>query len=243
MSYRDKLYGQYRATHLKAQQPLTQAARRYEVRVLAKTFGPLLPADKSAAIFDLGCGAGSFLRFLQEAGYRRASGMDHDPGSIAEARRLGVEAVHGDALEHLASRPGHYDCVAAIDVIEHFKKEELFDVAGTVHAALKPGGVFLWRSPNADGLFGARVRYGDLTHELAFTKESAWQFMRAADFSDVEIFPEEPLVTGARSLVRQVLWRFFKLGAKAYLFAESYAHEGCLLTANLIVRARKPASA
>jgi len=210
--------------------------------VYAKVFGPLLPSDPSAEIFELGCGSGGFLYYLQKAGYSRATGMDQDPFHIEKAVRAGVAGVStGDARVHLASQTARYDCVVALDVIEHFTKDEIFGVLDAVHNALKPGGTFLWRAPNADGPFGMRVRYGDLSHELAFTKSSAWQLMKVAGFENVVVLPEGPVVTGARSLARWLLWQPFRALARLYLFAESYAQDS-LLTANLIVRASKPLS-
>lgn len=239
MGYRERIYSRYQATHIKAGQAPTADSFAYEARVFAKVFGPLLPQDKAAAVFEAGCGSGAFLWYLQQAGYGGSQGMDQDPEHVAAAERLGVKGVStGDAFAHLSANPGRYDCVAAIDVLEHFTKDELFGVIDSVRQALKPGGVFIWRAPNADGLCPGRIRYGDLTHELAFTKDSAWQLMRAAGFSDIAVLPEEPVATGARSLLRVLLWNLFKPLARLYLFAESYA-QGALLTPNLIVRARR----
>jgi 2-polyprenyl-3-methyl-5-hydroxy-6-metoxy-1,4-benzoquinol methylase len=236
-SYRERLYGSYKATHIRAQ---AVSDLDYEARVHAKVFGPLLPGDRAARVFELGCGSGGFLYFLQKAGYTDVSGMDFDPEHVAAAKKAGVASVAaGDAVEHLNAHEARYDCVVAIDALEHFRKDELFGVVDAVARALKPGGVFLWRAPNADGPFGMRVRYGDLTHELAFTKSSAWQLMKAAGFEDAAIMPEGPVVTGARSLLRWLLWQPLSALMRVYLFAESYAQDS-LLTANLIVRARKP---
>jgi 2-polyprenyl-3-methyl-5-hydroxy-6-metoxy-1,4-benzoquinol methylase len=238
MGYRDRIYSKYRETHLNAAPP-TPENYAYQAKVHAKTFGALIPSRVDSKIFEVGCGSGSFLFYLNQAGYSNTAGMDPDKGSIEAAKSMGIaEAVQGDAFGHLAKSPGSYDCVVAIDVMEHLTKDELFEKLDVVLAALKPGGTFIWRSPNADGPFFGRVRYGDLTHELAFTKHSAWQLMKVAGFSDVEVYPENPIVTGARSLLRAVLWKLFALKAKLYLFAESYAQDS-LLTANLIVRAKK----
>jgi 2-polyprenyl-3-methyl-5-hydroxy-6-metoxy-1,4-benzoquinol methylase len=192
-------------------------------------------------MFEIGCGSGSFLNFLQRSGYSQASGMDQDAQHIQTATRMGVTGAScGDAIAHLQTCQGVYDVIIAIDVVEHWTKTEIFGYLDVIYSALKPGGIFLWRSPNADGPFAGRLRYGDLTHEISFTKSSAWQLMKVAGFSEVLIRPEEPVATGVRSILRLILWQFFKAAAKLYLFAESYAHEDCLLTANLIVQAKKP---
>ncbi len=240
MGYRDRIYKDYRGTHARADTPSTRELADYEAKVYRKTFGALLPADRRAAIFEVGSGWGSFVDFLRKEGYANAFGMDQDARHLETAADLGIRGVTlGDAVKHLEAKPGAYDCVVAIDVVEHLTKDELFPFLDLVKAALKPGGAFLWRAPNADGPFFGRVRYGDLTHELAFTRNSAWQAMRAAGFTGIEILAEEPVATGARSLLRVLLWKALKPLVKLYLFAESYAHADCLLTANLIVRARK----
>ena len=45
--------------------------------------------------------------------------------------------------------------------------------------------------------------------------------------------------SGDGSLLRAILWAFFKALARLYLFAESYAQNDVLLTANMIVRGRR----
>jgi cyclopropane fatty-acyl-phospholipid synthase-like methyltransferase len=57
-----------------------------------------------------------------------------------------------------------------MDVIEHLTRQELFDLLDSVYRVLAPGGVCLVHVPNAEGLYGMRIRYGDFTHELAFSE-------------------------------------------------------------------------
>ncbi|MFI5346118.1 MAG: class I SAM-dependent methyltransferase [Elusimicrobiota bacterium] len=238
--YREVLRRRYSETHTQASQPLTADVLRYNDRVYRATFGPLLPADRGAAIFELGCGAGSFLHYLHGDGYAKAVGVDSDPASVETAKKLGIQGAElGDALERLTRDAGKYDAIVAIDVLEHFTKDELFPLLSAVKNALKPGGTFIWRAPNAESAFFGRLRYGDLTHELAFTRQSAYQLMTAAGFDSVTTIGEEPVITGARSLLRAALWSLIKLKARVYLYAESCVTDA-LLESNLIVRARRP---
>jgi 2-polyprenyl-3-methyl-5-hydroxy-6-metoxy-1,4-benzoquinol methylase len=239
--YREVLRRRYSEFHAQtAANPPSAALFDYYDRVHRLTFGALLPADRNAAILELGCGTGSFLHFLRSAGYAKAVGVDSDESSIATARKLGVAGAEvGDAYERLARSPGAYDAIVAIDVLEHFRKDELFPLLRAIHAALRPGGVLIWRAPNAAAPFFGRIRYGDLTHENAFTRQSAYQLMTAAGFDSVEARGEKPVATGARSLLRAALWAAIGLLARVYLFAESY-ETAPVLEPNLIVRARRP---
>ena len=54
-------------------------------------------------------------------------------------------------------------------------RAELFDLLDAVREALRPGGCLIAVVPNAKGLFGAQVRFADITHELSFTPTSVAQ--------------------------------------------------------------------
>lgn len=237
-SYREILRKDYSLTHAAAARPLTREDMSYQARVFHKTFGSLLPAERSATIFEAGCGSGSFLHYLQSEGYD-ASGMDFDSSSVAQATALGIKnATTGDAFTFLKGKSIAFDVIVAIDVLEHLTKDELFAALAAVRGALKPGGVLIWRAPNAESLSFGRIRYGDLTHELAFTRHSAAQAMAASGFTTTTILGEGPVVTGARSLLRALLWAAFKPAVRLYLYAES-CEISPLLEPNLIVAARK----
>jgi 2-polyprenyl-3-methyl-5-hydroxy-6-metoxy-1,4-benzoquinol methylase len=239
--YREVLRRRYSESHAQsAANPTTDAVLRYNDRVHAAAFGPLLPESLGAAIFELGCGTGTFLHYLHGAGYKKIVGVDSDESSIETAKRLGIKgAALGDGFERLSVETEAYDAVVAIDVLEHFRKDELFPMLRAIRGALKPGGVLIWRAPNAEAPFFGRLRYGDLTHENAFTRLSAYQLMTAAGFDSVEVLGDKPVVTGARSLLRSVLWAGIKVLARVYLYAES-CETSPLLESNLIVRARRP---
>lgn len=237
--HREVLRRRYSETHARAVPP-TPETLLYQDRVYRLSFGPLLPAARDAAIFEFGCGSGSFLHFLRGEGYANVVGVDSDEASIGTARALGIAGAElGDALERLSRETGRYDAVVAIDVLEHFRKEELFPALDAIRGALKPGGVLIWRAPNAEAPFFGRLRYGDLTHETAFTRMSAYQLMTAAGFEAVETVGDAPVVTGARSLLRAAVWTVLKAFARVYLWAES-SETSPILESNLIVRARRP---
>src|SRR5256885_13707402 len=60
------------------------------------------PRSREAQILDLGCGNGTLMHFLQEAGYRYVSGVDTSPEQVAGAQQAGIEDVRqGDLLDAL----------------------------------------------------------------------------------------------------------------------------------------------
>jgi SAM-dependent methyltransferase len=199
-----------------------------------------LPRNKQARIVDLGCGHGAFLYFLARAGYSQIAGVDTSPEQIALAHRLGImQAELGNIAEFLARyEDSSLDAVLLIDVIEHLTRQELFDLLDAVCRALASGGICLVHVPNAEGLYGMRVRYGDFTHESAFTAKSANQIFRTIGFSKVEAYEDKPVVHGVKSTIRRVLWDGLTLYDRLLLFAET-GSSGAILSQNFLVRATK----
>lgn len=208
----------------------------YIAALIARHF----PADRSARILDVGCGHGAFLYFLKRAGYSNLRGVDVSPDQIALAHRLGIpEAEQGNADSLMRTTPGESaDVVLLIDVLEHLTREELLVTLDDVFRVLRPGGRAIVHVPNAEGLYGMRVRYGDLTHEQAFTPQSAQQAFSTAGFRDIACFEDKPVVHGAFSLVRRLLWEAGTLPHRCLLRAETGAG-GFVLSQNMLVVACK----
>ena len=209
-----------------------------------------MPSDRDARIVDLGCGDGLLLHFLLEAGYRHVSGVDVSSEQIDRAHALGLfEAERGTVDTFLANAGDRsLDVVLLIDVLEHLTREELFGVLDHVARVLRPGGVCIAHDgkdvsrltiphvPNAEGLYGMRIRYGDLTHEQAFTARSMSQAFATVGFQSTAAFEDRPVVHGVRSLVRRALWEAGTLPHRVLLAAETGTW-GSILSQNLVVRA------
>lgn len=69
-----------------------------------------------ARVLDIGCGTGHLLEMLRSVG-ATASGIDVDPGSVAQARSRGLD-VQRASIETVPTEPG-FDVVVLNDVIEH----------------------------------------------------------------------------------------------------------------------------
>ncbi|MFQ5914082.1 MAG: class I SAM-dependent methyltransferase [Nitrospinota bacterium] len=243
LNYRQRLYKHYITTHFSSIRDTSIEACERHRRFFRAYFGPFLPADKNAAILDIGCGFGSFLYFLKKEGYRDVFGVDISPEQVEVARGLGINNAHCEDLEvFLQKHTGEFDCIAALDVIEHIGKEELFPILDAVQQALKPGGIFIMQAPNGASPLCGAIRYADFTHELAFTKESVGQVLRVAGFADIRVYPTGPVVHGLLSACRWVLWQGIQILLRLYLAAEAGVFGGYVLTQNLIAVARKPGS-
>jgi predicted TPR repeat methyltransferase len=202
--------------------------------------GRHLPADRGAAILDIGCGFGGLLMHLRDRGYTNARGVDVSPEQVAMANRLGLDNVtQATAADYLDGCREELDLVCAIDVLEHLRLDELLQVLDAVHAALRPGGRLVLQVPNGDGPFAGRLRCFDLTHERAFTTNSISQALRACGFSRITVHPVAPAVHGAQSAARWAIWRLIRLGLVAYLAVETGVLRGHVLSQNLIAVAER----
>jgi cyclopropane fatty-acyl-phospholipid synthase-like methyltransferase len=200
------------------------------------------PADKNARILDLGCGNGTLLYFAREAGYVFIAGVDNSSEQIEEARRLGFREVRQtDIFTFLATVDAEsYDAITAFDIIEHLTKSEVLRLADEVYRTLTPGGRWIIHVPNAEGFFGSRIRYADLTHEQAFTRESVEQLARAAGFRSAECFEDAPIAHGLKSVARLFVWKVARGLLRLFLMAETGdAGRKAIFSQNLLALVRK----
>lgn len=241
--YRTRIYGRYveaaGATPLVVDRDSLRPRAAYLDRLVRRHF----PAARDAAIFDVGCGHGAVLDAAQRAGYRNLAGVDASPQQVEAARRLGIPGVRqGDLLQALGElAPGSHDLVIAFDVLEHFTKDETLGFVDAVLRVLRPGGRWLIHVPNGESPFAGRIRYGDFTHEQAFTRGSLTQLLLACGFERVACYEDAPIAHGLRSAVRSVLWRFIRLGLRLYLAAETGdSGRDAIFSQNLLAVAVKP---
>ena len=184
-----------------------------------------LPPDKEASVLDLGCGNGVLVYFARQAGYRNVKGVDASASQVRSAREMGIDGIEErevsalgyawkisgkggrDVFSALAERPeGSEDTIIAFDLLEHFDKAESLAFCDEVARVLKKGGKLILHVPNGESPFVGRTRYGDITHEQAFTWFSIEQLLRAAGFSTVSCYEDHIAVHGLKSGVRSLLW-------------------------------------
>ncbi len=200
------------------------------------------PPDRKAAILDVGCGHGALIHFARQNDYKNITGFDRSPQQVAEAKRLGIAGVEQrDLMKALRSYDDQsLDVVVAHDVIEHFTKDELLRFVDEVYRVLREDGRWIIHTPNGESPFSGRIRYGDITHELAFTRESMSQLLLASGFSPVHCYEDAPIPHGVKSALRWVLWKAIRGVLRAYLVIETGAgRKECILTQNFLTVAIK----
>ena len=221
--HRERIYGAYISGRQKPLSPSTLEGLKPRLPYLRKLVRKHFPDNLDSVILDLGCGHGALIYVARQAGYRNMKGVDASPEQVAAAKILGIEGVEqGDVMEVLTKEPeAALDCVIAFDLIEHFNRNELLPLVDAVYRALKPGGPWIIHTCNGESPFGMRIRYGDLTHELAFTSTSLGQLLLSSGFSRLETYEDEPVPHGVKSAVRWVLWKGLRGLLRLYLAVET----------------------
>ena len=221
--YRERIYGRYVKAREHIIAPPTLDGLKPRAPYLTNLIQTHFPGDRHSAILDLGCGHGALIHFARIAGYTNIQGVDGSPDQVEAARRLGIAGVkEGDLLAALAVQENEsLDLVVAFDVIEHFTRDELLGFVDQVLRVLRPEGRWIIHTTNGESAFCGRSRYGDLTHELAFTRMSISQLLLSSGFSRVQCFEDTPIPHGLKSAIRWGLWKVIRSGLRVYLAAET----------------------
>jgi 2-polyprenyl-3-methyl-5-hydroxy-6-metoxy-1,4-benzoquinol methylase len=182
---------------------------------------PWLPADRGAAIGEVGCGWGRYLTALATMGYTRCEGVDVSEEQVAYAR----DTMHcatvtcGDAVTWLESRRDRFDCILALDVLEHLENDALVALANAAREALRPAGRLIVHVPNA----------------LA-------QLFRAAGLVPRAFREATAHGRGPAARIRRVLWKAaLRPLVGGFMLAANGDAMGGIYTANLIAVAERSA--
>jgi cyclopropane fatty-acyl-phospholipid synthase-like methyltransferase len=236
---RRKLYSRYRATQAAPELDLSARAPKYADRAYDAYFSELLPPNTASRILDLGCGRGEFMAFLADKGYKSVQGVEFSDDQIEYARQTGITSiVQSDIAGFLQTSSEHWDCITAIDVMEHFTTNEVLSLLTSVAERLSPGGRFIMRSPNAGSPFFGSIRYADLTHETAFTQMSVEQLFRNVGFHKFGVCDSGPRAHGLKSALRLMAWRCLTLAFRLITMIEMGYSEK-VFSRNLIAWAEK----
>ncbi|MBS1665954.1 MAG: methyltransferase domain-containing protein [Bacteroidetes bacterium] len=165
--------------------------------------------DRGIKILDIGCGSGGFLLYLKSKGFGNLYGVDVSREQVDLAKKRGdLNIQEGDLIGYTEqAEPAFFDVVIAKDIFEHLTLEELYRLGKALKRVLKAGGTIIGHVPNANGIFGMKIRYGDLTHVHAFNEKSLNQLFKALGFQAVSVIEDKPRSAGfIKNMVRRALW-------------------------------------
>jgi SAM-dependent methyltransferase len=143
-------------------------------------------------MLDIGCGTGRLDAMALKRGYDPL-GIEISPAMAARAvQRLGPERVRMGRLRELDLPVGSFDLAVGISYMEH--EPDPLPVLRHLRELLKPGGVFLVKTPNYDcwlrTLRGPRWSgYRWPEHVQYFTPATLSRLAHAAGFSVVRVEP------------------------------------------------------
>jgi 2-polyprenyl-3-methyl-5-hydroxy-6-metoxy-1,4-benzoquinol methylase len=146
---------------------------------------------KNNRCLEVGCGTGSALKIMAEAGWK-AEGTEL---STVAARKLEAEGfrIHVGAIEEVCLPAAQYDVVILSEVIEHLRDPKA--ALARIQTALRPGGAAYITTPNFEALsrrlLGARWRIIAVPeHLFYFTTRSLGSMLTAVGLLPVRIVSE-----------------------------------------------------
>ncbi|MCC7418282.1 MAG: class I SAM-dependent methyltransferase [Acidobacteria bacterium] len=211
---------------------------------LELNYAAWLPADRAAAILDVGCGGGRVLAFLESRGYTRAEGFDREAGAIdaARARVRAPLALEDDWRRFLEPRAGAFDLIILKDVIYYLPRDRVVDHLREVRAALAPHGRVIVEVFNGAAYTGPFVALKDDAILWTPTEHTVRRFLERAGLSVVALRGQR---APARTLRRRAfnaagrLWRVLLRGI--YVAERGFSEENpAILTTKIVAVAEVP---
>ncbi len=233
--FKEIIYKNYLSTHNKnLYGDRTIASLEISFPVLDYNYIKHLPADKNAAILDIGCGDGGFVYWLTKSGFTNALGIDISQEQIDKGNQLGITNIKCiDLIDFFNTSNQKFDFIIARDVIEHFTRNEVFEILTLIHKNLKEDGRFVMQVPNGQGIYFGSVFYGDYTHEMAYTVSSVNQVILNCGYRKSTCYPTGPVPYSLKSSIRFLLWNMKVARLKFWKMIETGNPTG-IFTQNLI---------
>ncbi len=208
--------------------------RRIDTPFNKKYGRDLLNSKELLKILDVGCGDGSFVKYLSQT--NDVVGIDISSEQINLAKSKGLKNVFCiDVKDYLININDCFDYIFFVDVLEHLKYDDLFEVLNASKKALKDNGSIIIRVPNGEGIIYGHILFGDITHERAYTCSSFNQISNLSGFSKCNVYEEQPYVYSFSSLIRRLFWIILSFPFRIIHFAE----RGTLkvyLTQNIVIQ-------
>ncbi|HUJ15379.1 MAG TPA: class I SAM-dependent methyltransferase [Thermoanaerobaculia bacterium] len=146
---------------------------------------------------DIGCGRGEFLEACKTAGIE-ARGFDVNERSVADLQKRGFDVALAGIPECFEGiRHASIGSVVAMHVVEHLPVEQLFALFAQSARVLRPGGLLMIETPNAESIaVSASDFWRDPTHIAPRHVAALTILAREHGFSIEDVRAIHPLPAG-----------------------------------------------
>jgi 2-polyprenyl-3-methyl-5-hydroxy-6-metoxy-1,4-benzoquinol methylase len=180
------------------------------------------PINRNVKILDIGCGYGALLYFAQKLGYKNSFGFDISVSQVKISKKLKINNIILSSFEnYFKNKKNKYDLIVMLDVIEHLEKKKIKLYLEKIKKFLTTNGRIIIHTNNAVSPFFGNVRYGDSTHQTAFTDNSLEKILRDSNFTLVNFVEDSPKVYNLISFFRFIIWSFFRFLINLIIFSET----------------------
>lgn len=214
---RNFLFKNYITTQFEHNAELSDERIRLENNTFDRNFKKILPNNKEVKILEIGFGTGFFIKYLLSNGYKNIYGIELSPEETEFVKKNiynNVECVESTE-DFLDKHKNDYDFIFMFDVLEHIPKDKTIDLLMKIKQALRSGGIFIARVPNASNPFNVNQFGNDFTHEFIYTARSLSQVNKIAGFSEIKILPfkEENISWHGRitNITQKIMFPLIKL--------------------------------
>ncbi|MDQ6801204.1 MAG: class I SAM-dependent methyltransferase [Acidobacteriota bacterium] len=154
-------------------------------------------AKDQQPVLDIGCGRGELLEACRKAGIE-ARGFDVNERSVADLQQRGLNVTLAGIPQCFEGiKHGSIGSVVAMHVVEHLPVEHLFALFAQAARVLRPGGLFMIETPNAESIaVSASDFWRDPTHLAPRHPAALTLLAREHGFSIEEARAIHPLPEG-----------------------------------------------
>lgn len=213
----------------------------YNVVYFKKLILPRISKNKDISILEIGCGYGNNIKAFISNGYSNIRGVDISEEQVAYAKDvLDLDNVLLiDAQSFFEKNENKFDLICFIDVLEHLTTEDSILILKLARDALSEQGQLLLQVPNALAPLSP-YRYGDITHQRAYTPDSIKQSLMLAGFENMSVFELPNYVHGMLGWMRKLTWKLVIKPLIIFFSLWVYSnHFGKIFTANFLVIVQK----
>ena len=103
---------------------------------------------KEGSLLDIGGGTGAFVKYIQENNPGIAACLvELNRKEVERAQKDGLKAYYG-RVQDLSLQADFFDFITMFEVVEHVPLQEFSSICQTVLDKLKPGGIFIFSTPD-----------------------------------------------------------------------------------------------